>query len=401
MVTLIFLLYFIPLVLFISFELLCKSMGDASLCLNTEDMKDRFMLFRHNRLSLKFSLPFENRGKQQAIIIDGIMRVQPEGDAYNDMIIESKVFNRELPLYPDGYWEAFLVKPGKKVWVEGAVDISFKDGRTFGVKDIPREICFDLYYKYYGRTPLRGEKKEITVKISEFSEIEEEKFHFSPSVKVPDPGKRVPPQDIKTIPVKTHILRPHEDIIEILKNYALPLSSPGDIVAVAESVVAILQGRVIYIEDISPGYFATRISRFFKQDASLSSPYSLQMAIEEVGLWRIILAFLLGTGGKIIGRSGDFSRVAGRAAATIDDPPGTMPPFDKCVVLGPARPFKVAQYIKEKTGMDAVVVDANDLGRVDVLGSTLKDNHIIVKALAHNPQGNADEQTPIVLIRRL
>jgi len=45
------------------------------------------------------------------------------------------------------------------------------------------------------------------------------------------------------------------------------------------------------------------------------------------------------------------------------------------------------------------VVDANDLGKVDVLGCTLKDREIIVKALKHNPQGNADEQTPIVLIR--
>jgi hypothetical protein len=76
-----------------------------------------------------------------------------------------------------------------------------------------------------------------------------------------------------------------------------------------------------------------------------------------------------------------------------------MPPFDKYVVLGPKDPQKVSEEIKAKTGLDATVVDANDLGKVDVLGCTLKDREIIVKALKHNPQGNADEQTPIVLIR--
>jgi len=76
-----------------------------------------------------------------------------------------------------------------------------------------------------------------------------------------------------------------------------------------------------------------------------------------------------------------------------------MPPFDKSVVLGPKEPKKLVEEIKKHTGLDATIVDANDLGKVDVLASTLDDNDVIVKALRHNPQGNADEQTPIVIIR--
>ena len=352
------------------------------------------MIKKKNSIKLEFSFPFKNSGTQQAIVIDGVMRLEPEGDKYKEFFIESRVFNPDLPLYPDGYWEAFLVKPKKMVWLNSEITIAFKDGRDFTDKDIPEDIYFSLYYKYYGRTPIKCEKQEILVKPADFSKREEEGKKISEEA-VEEKKRKPLDESIKSIAVKTHILRPHEDIIEILNKYALPLSEKGDIVAVAESVIAILQGRVFYIEDIRPGYFATRMNRFFKQDASLSSPYSLQMAIEEVGLWRIIIAFFMGVFGKLIGRSGDFYRVAGRYAATIDDPPGTMPPFDKCVVLCPKDPAKVAEHIKKETGLDAVIVDANDLGKVDVLGSTLSDNSVIVKALSHNPREMQMSRLPL------
>ena len=46
------------------------------------------------------------------------------------------------------------------------------------------------------------------------------------------------------------------------------------------------------------------------------------------------------------------------------------------------------------------VVDVNDLGKVKVLASNKTANHrLINEALRSNPAGNADEQTPLVIIR--
>jgi len=384
-------------ILYIIFESMCKKMGDCDLKVN--NIKDKQLRLIENEILLTFTLPFANAGKQQAIVIDGLFRLEPEGRKYNDFVVRSQIINPELPVYHDNYWEAFLVKPGKKVLLKGSVSIKHKDGKTVYRNELPEEMYFELYYKYYGRNPLIQERREFLIKPEDLEVVSGE----LPSVKeeAPSVSPRKPVDEtIKTIPVKTHILRETDKLMDVLNKYVIPLSQEGDIVAIAESVIAILQGRAVYIETINPGYWATRLNRFFKQDASLSSPYSLEMAIREVGLWRILFAFTVGSLGKFIGRSGDFYRIAGRPAATIDDPPGTMPPFDKYVVLGPKDPQKVSEEIKAKTGLDATVVDANDLGKVDVLGSTLKDKEIIVKALKHNPQGNADEQTPIVLIRR-
>ena len=161
-----------------------------------------------------------------------------------------------------------------------------------------------------------------------------------------------------------------------------------------------MQGRVAYCEDIQPRYLARRLNLVFDMNSSLSSVYSLEMAFREVGTWKILYGMFRGLIGKIIGRPGEFYRVTGRIVAAIDDCTGTLPPFDKHVVLAPAYPQKVCQEIKEATGFDVTIVDANDLGKVDVLAIT-DPNHKseIVEALKPNPQGNAGEMTPLVVIR--
>jgi len=50
--------------------------------------------------------------------------------------------------------------------------------------------------------------------------------------------------------------------------------------------------------------------------------------------------------------------------------------------------------------VDAVVVDVNDIGCVDILGSTVAGPlDWVTRALADNPFGNDDQQTPIVVLK--
>jgi hypothetical protein len=60
----------------------------------------------------------------------------------------------------------------------------------------------------------------------------------------------------------------------------------------------------------------------------------------------------------------------------------------------------VVRRIREATGMEAAIVDANDLKRAMVLAHTdgIQASEIS-RLLLDNPFGNAAEQTPIVVLR--
>jgi hypothetical protein len=109
----------------------------------------------------------------------------------------------------------------------------------------------------------------------------------------------------------------------------------------------------------------------------------------------------MGILGKLIGRNGVFYEMAGEQAALIDDVTGTMPPFDKYLVYGPANPSGVAEEIKQRLGcFGAAVADVNDLKRAAVLGvSAGLEPSRLSKILIDNPFGNASQQTPIVIIK--
>jgi len=201
------------------------------------------------------------------------------------------------------------------------------------------------------------------------------------------------------IPIKTHIVTDKDDIVEVAKKYAGEITSPGDIIAVAESVVAISQGRAILPETVKPGLLARILCHFPGKEGSLAAPPSIQVAIQETGLPRFLLGVAAAGLGRLVGRRGDFYRVAGRHLAQIDDFAGTMWPFDRHIVLGPKDPQKVVDRIKQATGAEAVITDVNDLGKVDILAATDGvAREMLFDYLKDNPHGNDDQQTPIVVL---
>lgn len=206
----------------------------------------------------------------------------------------------------------------------------------------------------------------------------------------------------EVIPLPTKIITPEDDLLDIIATYAKPFLKPGDVLVVAESVVAIIQGRIIRPEHVKPRALARVLARFINQDGSLSSPYAMQVTINEKGILRITAAFCLGTLSRLLlGRRGDFYRLAGEQASLIDDITGTMPPFDKHIILGPSAPEKVVAEIKRKFGVEAAIIDANDLGRSKLLAATTgTDRRLLLKVFQENPAGNADQQTPFVIVRK-
>jgi hypothetical protein len=374
-----------------------KKVGDARVSLRTDQVRQPQVYFypgnTHALLSCR--LPMRNTGKQQALVIDARALLQPSGDRYSDLQPVCRLINLDSPRL-DGYWEAFIVPVGGEVELEIRLNVTSTDGVAEKLAEMGA-VRFDLHYKYYCRTPMHYCKNELIIPVDQFVRTDQR-----PAEPSPPPSKPKAPVDPQaaTVPLRTHLVRPGESVLELVQRYAVPVGKPGDMVALAETVVAIMQNRMAYCEDIKPRWLARELNVLFGMHSSLSSPYSLEMAMREVGVGRILLAMAAGILGKVTRRPGDFYRLAGRGVAAIDDCTGTLPPFDKHVVMGPAKGDQLVMEIKEKTGMDACIVDANDLGKVDIFHiSDPARSQEVVDALKPNPQGNAAEMTPLVLIR--
>ncbi|MCX7919131.1 MAG: coenzyme F420-0:L-glutamate ligase [bacterium] len=208
------------------------------------------------------------------------------------------------------------------------------------------------------------------------------------------------------IPIKTHIITSQDEMTDVVAKYTAGLIQPGDIVVMSESVVAISQGRAIPVDQIHPGLIARILWRFVRKVSygiGLRSPESMQCAVDEVGRVRILFAAVIGALGKLIGRRGDFYRIAGMQAATIDAAFTTpIEPYHRCVIKGPKDPESVCRKIKDKLGVDAAIVDVNDIGGSWVLGATEGVNRpLLEKIMKDNPLGQSDEQTPIGIIRKI
>lgn len=207
-------------------------------------------------------------------------------------------------------------------------------------------------------------------------------------------------EEMWKIPLRTHIIRPGEDIVDVVARYTRGIAAPGDIVCIAESALAIAQGRAVQPHKVRPGLLARFLCRFPDPEGSLATPAAMEMAIREAGTARILLGAAAAAAGRLLGRRGDFFRVAGRHLAQIDDIGGTLPPYDDYIVLGPAAPDRVVARIKKELGIDALVADVNDMRRADILACSAPCDHAALeRLLADNPFGNDDQQTPLVLLK--
>ena len=207
--------------------------------------------------------------------------------------------------------------------------------------------------------------------------------------------------EIERIPVPTRILTDKDDIIDSIAAYTKGKIGPDDLLCCAESVVAITQGRYVRPEDLKISRVAQFCCRFIPDYGSLASPHGMQSLMDVEGKWRVAFALFAGFFGKLVGQSGLFYRWGGEQTALIDDVTGTMPPFDKCIVYGPAQPYDVVKKIKSRLGCyGAMIADVNDLNRSRVVGVTDgTDGLFAAKLLLDNPFGNASQKMPICILK--
>ena len=208
-------------------------------------------------------------------------------------------------------------------------------------------------------------------------------------------------EKVEILPVPTRILTDRDDIIDCVEKYTRGKIGKDDVISVAESVVAITQGRIVRPEDLKISWLAQFCCRFIPDVGSLASPHGMQSLMNVEGKWRVAAALFAGFLGKIVGKSGLFYKWGGEQTALIDDVTGTMPPFDKHIVYGPRDPEDVVARLKERLGcFGAVIADVNDLKRSRIVGVTDgTKGELVAKLLIDNPFGNASQKTPICIIK--
>ncbi|MBQ6570252.1 MAG: coenzyme F420-0:L-glutamate ligase [Clostridia bacterium] len=205
-------------------------------------------------------------------------------------------------------------------------------------------------------------------------------------------------------PVRTPVIKSGDNITELLNELVVPSLEDGDMVFISEKIIAISQGRAFPIDEIKPSRLANFLVKFVYKSPygiGLGSPWTMELAIREIGRFKIIGAAIISGICKIFGKRGVFYNILGPRVRAIDGPCDcTLPPYNHYAKMAPAKPHEVAAKLTREIGHKVIIIDANDIG-VNILGKpdkNMKDEEIAA-IFKDNPLGQDRQQTPMAVVR--
>ena len=288
---------------------------------------------------------------------------------------------------PDGYWAAYIVKGNKSTQARIRISLGGSGGQALDPALLDT-LWLEILWINYGPFGRLQRRDAILVPLQRPVPLTAEAARWRE-------GDRC-----RVLPVGTHLLGVLDDPEAVLRRYAGGLIQPGDVLTIGETPLAVMQGRYQHPANLAPSMLARLLCRVFHPTSSLATACGLQSLIDVVGPAQVLGAWMVGLGLKLVGSKGWFYRLAGDQARLIDDITGTTPPYDQTIVLGPKQPAAFCAAMARCLGVAVAVVDVNDLGRVKVLASSPNcDEALLERALRPNPAGNANERTPLVLVR--
>lgn len=287
---------------------------------------------------------------------------------------------------PDGYWAAYIVKGRKST--SARIQISLKGALGQPLDQLLDTLWLEILWVNYGPFGRLHRRDGVLVPLQQPTPLAAVDARWRD-------GDRC-----RVLPVGTHLLGVLDEPEAVLRRYAGELIQPGDVLTIGETPLAVMQGRYHHPATVQPSALARLLCRGFHPTSSLATACGLQSLIDVVGPAQVLGAWLIGLALKLVGSKGWFYRLAGDQARLIDDITGTTPPYDQTIVLGPHQPAAFCAAMARSLGVAVAVVDVNDLGRVKVLASSPGcDEALLERALRPNPAGNANERTPLVLVR--
>jgi asparagine synthase (glutamine-hydrolysing) len=271
-------------------------------------------------------------------------------------------------------------------------------------KKLEIEVDVDNAKKRYLRYPIQTEKVSKDTNLKDY--ITEHLVKFFEEYSASKPGN---------VDADEATLR--EAVSDVSVGESDSAQMPKWYLFVSEKIIAITQGRSYFIWDIKVNWWARTLSKFVTRTPAgigLGSPFTMQLAINEAGLPKVLYASAGGAIGKLLGKKGVFYNLVGENVRAIDGPTEySVYPANVSAKLAPKDPDKVSNELtsalKEHLAQTnkrvadslegVVVIDSNDIGR-NVLGSDLP-RHLwptFEAIFADNPLGQTNEQTPICAI---
>lgn len=244
---------------------------------------------------------------------------------------------------------------------------------------------------------------------------EEEKQKLKPNL-----GKKliinVDGIDYFRFPIKTKIIRKNDNLYKLIPqsvSFLLKenfLKNKNFFLVISEKILAVSQGRSFFIWEIKPSFLAKILSSFVTKTPygiGLGSPWTMELAIREVGLFKILLASLISFITRPFGIKGLFYKIAGEDIGCIDGPTeysvypsnisAKLPPKDADLFSQ-----KIDLILRHKFGkqnfLGVAVIDANDLGQKVLANTTPLSEKLIGNIFSDNPMGQTDEQTPLTIV---
>ena len=207
--------------------------------------------------------------------------------------------------------------------------------------------------------------------------------------------------------IHTHFIEIGEDYNELVERYVKPYWQEGDLLAVAEKIVSLCQNNVIPKKDVKVSGMARFLSRFATQHNSagigVGDVYKMQYAIDINGKAKVFFAAVCAGFGKLVGKKGIFYDMVGDEVRGLDGfYPDVFPIYGEFGIPLPKDPDGVCNEIYAKTGIETIIIDANDFTR-DILGKgdTVKlTDEQLCEIIRDNPAGQDDQCTPFILIRK-
>ena len=206
----------------------------------------------------------------------------------------------------------------------------------------------------------------------------------------------------------TSMATPHmAGLAALVEQYVKPLWQPGDLLSSSEKIIGLCQKRVVYKKDMKVGRLARFLSRFASHSSAgigVDSPYKMQFAINERGALFVLWAAFCAGVAKLFGKRGVFYEMVGQEVSGLDGfYDHEFQEYGEFGIRIPENPGKVCDEIEAATGVQAMIVDANDLN-VEILGkasSVTLDDETLKGLIRDNPAGQSRELTPFILIREV
>ncbi len=207
--------------------------------------------------------------------------------------------------------------------------------------------------------------------------------------------------------IQTHFVQVGESYVDLVETYVKPLYQPGDLLSSSEKIIGLCQKRVVYKKDMKLSWLAKFLSRFASHSTAgigVDSPWKMQFAIDQCGALKVLWAALCAGVGKLFGKRGVFYDMVGQEVSGLDGfYDHEFEEYGQFGIRLPENPGKVCDEIEAATGVQAMIVDANDLN-IEILGkasSVTLDDETLKGLIRDNPAGQSRELTPFILIRPL